>query len=67
MEGLSTLQVKHEDGLAPRSFCSRLYPFTLFFTDEEAPFVLVHKEVSGMVLGGFLELLKDNGTGSPVV
>lgn len=67
MEGSSILQVKHGDDPAPLLSVTGFILSSFFFTDEAAPFVLVHKGISRVSVGGFLELLKDSGPGCPVV
>lgn len=65
MEGLSTLQVKHEGGPSPPLSVTGFIISPYFYRWRST--IHVHKGISRVFWHGFLELLKDNGPGSPVV
>lgn len=65
MEGLNTLQGKHEEGPFPPLFVTAFIISPCFYLWKST--IYVHKGTSRVFGGGFLELLEDNGPGSPVM
>lgn len=65
MEGLNTLQGKHEEGRFPPLSATGFIISPWFYWWRRT--IYVHKGTSGVFWGGFLELLKDSGPGSPVM